>query len=72
MPDDDERRHGGVTVLGTHVPRQWVADHAASPSRRASRQTHGSSPLLCQDAVGSGVLGWVVTGPGSDFSEELV
>jgi hypothetical protein len=28
--------------------------------------------LLCQGAVGSGVLGWVMTGPGSDFSEELV
>ena len=42
----------------------------SSPVMGAETSAHGS--LLCQDAWGSGVLGLVLAGPGSDLSEEPV
>lgn len=45
-----------------------VATTMLAGSLCAAAPSHGS--LLCQDAAESGVLGWVVTGPGSGLSEE--
>ena len=35
-----------------------------------ARSAHGSGSLLCQPALRSGVLGWLLAGPGSGLSEE--
>src|SRR6478735_10368027 len=66
----DSLRTGGTQSPqgpGRGLLQRWT--HGGPPPRR---EAHGHGSPLCQDAVGSEVLGLVVTGPGSGLSEEPV
>ena len=64
--------------LGTNDSNSVGGSHAvpkvpfSQTITQGPKGTSSSGSLLCQDAAGSGVLGWRLADPGSDLSEELV
>ncbi len=51
------------------VPLRQSLRTGPRPEKSDRQQTHCHGTPLCQETAGSGVLGWALAGPGSDFSE---